>query len=56
MYYASSRHPNFTNHRISNAKKSDIYSLNKSSNLGPNTYDISATDINPSGRYVLSKQ
>jgi hypothetical protein len=56
MYYASSRHHNFTNHRISNSKKPETYSLNKSSNLGPSTYDISATDLNPSGKYVLSKQ
>jgi len=54
-YYTTSQHPNYTNRKFSTSKRSASFA-NKSSNLAPNTYDISITDINPDGRYIISKQ
>jgi hypothetical protein len=54
-YYVTSKHPNLTNRRFSQSRRGDLI-ISKSSNLAPNSYDISATDMNPDGRYVLSKQ
>jgi hypothetical protein len=54
-YYVSSKFPNNTNRRFSVAQRSASF-VNKSSNLAPNSYDLSVTDINANGRYVISKQ
>ena len=54
-YNVTSKFSNHTNGKISDSQKSSSF-VNKSTNLAPNTYDISVTNINPSGRYVISKQ
>lgn len=54
-YYATSNHPNLTNRKFSQSRRSASF-VNKTTNLAPGDYDISSTNIQPDGRYVLSKQ
>ncbi len=54
MYYATSKHRNYTNNKISAGSRLAEIARRSTIDVGPGSYTINVEDLNGKGRYNLS--